>query len=358
MFNFNKDIFLNDLTNRNSLADLLKGLAVVTMIQVHIVENFIADPFIESHVGKILLFLGGPPAAPIFMAVMGYFIAKSQKNQMQLIKRGIVLFSAGILLNFGLNLNLLRWIGEGRIDLNPFHYIFGVDILPLAGLSIIIISFIKKYNLSVGIVSVIILFISSSTVYLPTIYYPEAGFMQYFVAFFWGNYDWSYFPVFPWLTYPLLGYLFFQLSRWHRRFIENRSYLIVALLSIFLLLAITFEYALNIASDLKQYYHHEILFFLWSTLFIIFISVILSEIDVKAGNSFLLLYLKWLGKNVTAIYVFQWLIIGNIATEIYKTQNEKYIVIWFLGVLLGSSILTFLWMKYIKSKHASVALKK
>ena len=41
---------------RTQLADLLKGIAVVLMIQVHIIEKFAVVSIYESNVGKLLLF--------------------------------------------------------------------------------------------------------------------------------------------------------------------------------------------------------------------------------------------------------------------------------------------------------------
>jgi len=41
------------------------------MVQVHIMELFARQDIFEDTVGKISLFFGGPPAAPVFMAVMG-----------------------------------------------------------------------------------------------------------------------------------------------------------------------------------------------------------------------------------------------------------------------------------------------
>ena len=73
-----KNQFLN--SNRNQTADLLKGLAVIFMIQVHLIELFARQDIFSSNIGSVLLFFGGPPAAPIFMAVMGYYIAQSKKT--------------------------------------------------------------------------------------------------------------------------------------------------------------------------------------------------------------------------------------------------------------------------------------
>jgi uncharacterized membrane protein len=57
---------------RLPIPDLLKGLAIILMIQVHITELFLDHAGRESIVGKISLFLGGPFTAMVFMIVMGY----------------------------------------------------------------------------------------------------------------------------------------------------------------------------------------------------------------------------------------------------------------------------------------------
>ncbi len=62
---------------RYPLPDLLKGFAVFLIVPVHILEIFIDYPGRESIFGKTLLFFGGPFGVPVFMIVMGYFIAKS-----------------------------------------------------------------------------------------------------------------------------------------------------------------------------------------------------------------------------------------------------------------------------------------
>jgi uncharacterized membrane protein len=66
--------------DRDGTADLLKGFAVLFMIQVHIMEQFATPDTCNSIIGKISMFLGGPFCAPVFMAVMGYFLAFSSKN--------------------------------------------------------------------------------------------------------------------------------------------------------------------------------------------------------------------------------------------------------------------------------------
>jgi hypothetical protein len=50
----------------------------------------------------------------------------------------------------------------------------------------------------------------------------------------------------------------------------------------------------------------------------------------------------WIGKNITIFYVIQWLIIGNIATAIYQTQNLGQYWFWFTGIFSATVLLTFL----------------
>jgi len=57
-------------------------------------------------------------------------------------------------------------------------------------------------------------------------------------------------------------------------------------------------------------------------------------------------YLQWVGKNVTAFYVFQWLIIGNIATALFQSQQWTGLMFWFGIVVLSSSLLVFTWQKF------------
>lgn len=136
----------NEIVNRFPLPDLLKGFVVFLIGPVHILETFNDYPGRESLFGKILLLLGGPFGVPIFMMVMGYFVASSKKRTAQNVLRGVLIFILGILLNIGLNFNLLLkiWIDDWQFDL--LQSIFGIDIFFLAGLSIIVLSVLKAIN--------------------------------------------------------------------------------------------------------------------------------------------------------------------------------------------------------------------
>ncbi len=341
-----KNQFIN--SNRNQTADLLKGLAVVFMIQVHLIELFARQDIFNSSVGSVLLFFGGPPAAPIFMAVMGYYIAQSKKTFFHNLKRGGLLFVGGILLNIGLNLHLLLLIWQGNSQIDPLKLIFGADILPLAGLSIIIISLLKtlfKKNLFFYLMfAAAVLYIHNITL---NINLPK-GSTLFIQVFLWGDLDWSYFPLLPWLFYPFIGFIY-------KVFIEkvNIEQSAKDFLGLFtaVITYVTLNYGIEIAADLKNYYHHDWLYSLWVMQFLVLMVYLTEKIEMRLGKSNLLLFIKWLGKNVTAVYVFQWIIIGNVATALYKTQNWIELFFWFMGICFLVTVLVYLFEKLkVKTK--------
>ncbi len=339
---------------RKPLPDLLKGLAVILMIQVHIMELFAMESIYVSWVGKISLFLGAAPAAPVFMVIMGYFVGQSQKSIGRLILRGVKLIGLGLLLNIGLNLHLLYRIIIGDFDLNPWEYIFGVDIFFLAGLSILFLALTGKLLRKSIIFSLILVLGISVLPYLLNDHMIENGPLRYFQAFFWGNYSWSYFPLLPWLSYPLTGYILaIYATQLPKVIYQIRTKAIVGFI-LAILIVLSFPWAIRITSNLSLYYHHGTIFFLWTIAFLAFWGIVNDYPIRHLNDTWIIKYLRWAGKHVTTIYVVQWLLIGNIATAIYKTQNAFQLIVWFAGVSLITSILVIIWVKWQKSRTEKV----
>jgi hypothetical protein len=242
-------------------------------------------------------------------------------------------------LNIGLNFHLLIKIYDGTFNLNPMEYIFGADILFLAGFSIIFIAFAEKLFLKQPLVLFILaLLITVFTPYLPDL--PQTW--KFCQAFFYGNYSWSYFPVFPWLAYPLLGYAVRKYEMDYPEAWKRLNQKLVPLLTLTgALLAILFIPAFRIITELSAYYHHQVFLFTWLAGFLILYTWLVFKLNGVSEENTVLKYIKWLGKNVTIVYVVQWLIIGNIATAIYKTQDNWSLVLWFIAILSVTSLLTY-----------------
>lgn len=349
------------MTTRTQTADLLKGIAVLLMIQVHIIELFASNTIYYSRVGKVLLFLGGPPVAPVFMLIFGYFIASSNKSSLQLIARGLKIITLGMFLNIALNLNLIISVNRGLLQIDLLPYIFGVDILQFAGIAIIIIAILKKAIEKSLFFVLLCILMSSFLGNLLSNFHPETKTLQYVLSFFYGCSKWSYFPLFPWLAYPLSGIAFYHIQKQYGLNDINKSISVIfkkpeaqrffkQMMGVvfFLFLLLTGRYAISVASNLPLYYHHEFVFTVWTLLFLTLYAFNMNEINQLIGKFILLKYIKWLGKNVTIIYILQWILIGNTATAIYKTVTSPlYLVMYFFAVLLIASGMSYLliWLK-------------
>jgi uncharacterized membrane protein len=338
---------------RNLAADLLKGTAVILMIQVHLMELFATESIYNSLTGRISLFLGGPPAAPVFMIVMGYFIARSPSSLKRSIFRGFKLIGLGFLLNTGLNLHLLIRIASGAIEANPWHYIFGVDILFLAGISIIVMAVLKQWFGLKPLPYVIVILL----IFIVQHLIPQADTgtaKAYFLAYFTGNgIWWSYFPAVPWIVYPLTGLLFKVVEKNSGSLIYKYKWYIFAVTAI--ISAVFFSYGLRISSNLELYYNHGFTFYLFTLVFLIFWSIPFVWLAGWTENP-ALRFTEWIGRNVTAAYVIQWLIIGNIATGIYRTQNLYQLIFWFVLIIALTSGGVWFWNRIkLKRKKAVVS---
>jgi uncharacterized membrane protein len=340
---------------RSQTADLLKGIAVLLMIQVHILELFASPDIFGSKIGKALMFLGGPPVAPVFALILGYYIAASQKTSSQLLLRAGKIICLGMFLNLALNLNLIISVSRGLYKIDLLPYIFGIDILQFAGLSIIVIVVLKKMFEKSLVFTIVCIGVTALLGNFLMDYIPSRDLFKYLTAPFYGSCAWSYFPLFPWLAYPLTGFAFFQLKkRFGVNSLDFAKVKIIAggLFALFLILSL--RKAVAVSANLGEYYHHSALFVLWTITFLAFYSFFVFEIDKKFGENILFRYIKWLGKNVTMIYIIQWILTGNTATEVYKTVSSPlYLVSAYVIVLLISSSLAYLLLHFIKKTKAS-----
>ena len=326
---------------RLPLPDLLKGFAVFLIVPVHILELFIDYQGRESLFGDILLFLGGPIAVPVFMIVMGYFVAKNKKKLSQNVWRGVKVFVLGFLLNIGLNFHLLLKIEFAGWQFNPLEYIFGVDILYLAGLSIFFLSIVKSCKKGREWIAVFFVFVITGLTALinEKLMVTERNYILPFIG---GTYSWAYFPLFPWLAYPLAGFAFYDFEDTIMAFFNRRKIVSGMILSGIFVFVLYFGSAgFETTIDLPSYYHHTFRFSLWVFGIVILWAVFWWFVLNRFPKTLAWNFFMWLGKNITLFYVVQWLIIGNIATVIYQTQSLGRYVFWYAAIFLVTTLLTW-----------------
>lgn len=314
------------------------------MVLVHCFEVFANTQAATSVVGQAALFLGGPFAAPVFMALMGYYAVHKHPNEGRLFYRGLTLLAGGLLLNVGLNAHLLVNIFTGASQANPWHAVMAVDILVLAGAALMIIAgFLLTTRRWQDWLIFLLLLVAVS----PAMYQLSATetWLRHLQAFVGGPQPWSYFPLLPWLVYPVAGVCFRLLVRrpMVRSWIKTwRLYLLVGLsIALFVTLGIAFP----VATDLQAYYHHGPEMIAWCLGLVAMLLCATSMLNNSTYHSAPLRGLRWLGRNVTPVYVFQWLLIGNIGTALYQSQSTETTLLLVPAMLAGSTVLTLVWLR-------------
>lgn len=199
--------------------DVVRGLAVFFMIAVHTLEVFGTEELRQTATGELIEFLGGPPAAPVFMTLMGLSMVLAWKNDPKTqLKRGLRIFLSGYLLNLiravlPLQLMLYFDVKDAQaFPLDAFGVLTVVDILQFAGLAMMITAVTMPFKLPAYVDLLIALLI---IIVSPFLWGMGAGVpvVKYVFELLWGDLPFAHpflankiaFPLFPWLAFPFLG---------------------------------------------------------------------------------------------------------------------------------------------------------
>lgn len=333
---------------RNNTHDLIKGIAVLLMVQVHVMELFALPNVMDSLAGQISMFLGGPPVAPVFMVLLGFYALRPPLWPGRLLWRAATLLLLGGVLNVGLNLHLLTRIYLGQLAANPLEYLLGVDILLFSGLSLIVMLVLQqvfKANAWAWLLASVV--VAAATPWM-TQWAGSQSAWPWLMAFVASPARWSFFPLFPWLAYPMLGVAAFH----GRNFIQLPAVWRTPLLALgMVVLALTSQFAVATSHTLPAYYHHDLRFFLWTSLFLVCWLQLWHRIALPAAMK---TWLCWFGQHVTAFYVVQWLLIGNLATAIYQTQSLTACLLWVLALVLLTRWLV-MWLQHVRAANKPFA---
>lgn len=279
--------------------DLVRGLAVFFMVMQHtmLVNDFSGGE--EGIISGIFVLLGTAPAAPVFMFIMGIFIMKSKLDDKSLFIRGIKLLITGYVLNL-LRFTLPMFIaGEGKMGLTMF---WGVDILQLAGLSFILAIGVRKIannKYVVPVLSGVILLVS------PFLWGITSNPIT---DLLWGTNGEVAFPFFPWCIYPMLGMYFSQfLAKPEIDKAVKKRILIGASITTALGLATVLFFP---HTDYSRYGFGASLLIIAFVLFYLLLSETIVNKYKKFSESKVAKTIYYWSKEVTNIYIVQWVIFG------------------------------------------------
>ncbi len=293
--------------------DFARGLAILFMIFQHAVILYDTNQGESSLLGIIIVLLGTAPAAPVFMVIMGIFFSRKKSVSLSKeLKAGLKLIVLGYLLN------IFRFVIPDLFTLleSPVHSVLAeqssldlflsVDILQMAGYSWIFMAFLTKKRAShktLLLLIIVVVFIS------PLIWSDMTACTPF--GTFWGTDKNIYFPLFPWVIYPLMGLIlgdYFTSVKRYKDNLKSSALWGVGLLMIGFLLLIFFgEYHLFSAGD---YHRSSISIHLMIIGFIgIWFWLCDLLVSFKQTSEIHSIFQLW-SKNVTKVYFIQWLLLG------------------------------------------------
>ncbi|MHA1966169.1 MAG: heparan-alpha-glucosaminide N-acetyltransferase domain-containing protein [Candidatus Hodarchaeales archaeon] len=359
--------------------DLARGLAILFMIMQHVVFMFGTAEAHQSVIGSILLGLGTLPAAPVFLFLMGVFYKYSERETNEQFYHGLLkgskLFALGYCLNllrftipiiFGANLYTF-----GFNDSEPFQWeasVFIIDILQCAGISMIILAILDRLTNSEWVyagVAIAVSFIS------PLLWGRTIGilFLDNVLMIFWGTGNTVLFPVFPFITYPLVGMIFGQYLKRGFNFDRLTSLsknlglmlfplsLIIALRNlgngfplIRPIIILIDQILRNQRSD-----HPSFMIIMLNIGFLFIWLWICNLISKRFPESNISNIVFFWSRNVTVMYVIHWVLIGLIAILIGSRTTNLIPVLFLIGiVLIVSSLITYLYRNWFIFKRINL----
>jgi uncharacterized protein len=181
---------------RTRYIDSLRGMAILFMILAHTIPN---DPLALEEVNFIIRLISSL-AAPLFLFLVGFNYRPKETLDSSSIKKITLTFSFAVLID------VFLW------QIIPFY---SYDILYLIGFSLIILHFMKFESKLANFATLSALLIGA-LIYQYLHLYPqevnEPSLSDYkdisLIDMFFNLFFNGWFPVFPWMIFPVLGYLY------------------------------------------------------------------------------------------------------------------------------------------------------
>ena len=336
-----------DSGDRIRAFDLARGLAVVFMILVHVLRHW-GDPSTwVTPIGTVISNLGGPPAAPVFMFLMGASLAFSRRTSFgSLARRGLWLIAAGYLLDFFRGtLPLEAGLATGVVTLDkvapftPFSLLTTVDILQLAGCSLVLMAALRAVvppgPVWLAVAAAIVFaapFLHGYTIGLPIV--------DALLGMLWQTADTVYYPVFPWAVFPLVGAVIGEMlvRAPDRPSVLRRVGAIGLGASVVgvVLIAVTAT-----PVDITTYWRLPPVLVLAILGFVVAWIWLCDVVTRRVGERFgLAAVYGWSGR-VTSMYVIHWLVISwGIALVGFRDQPLAPALIGAVGVLVATIVIS------------------
>ena len=316
--------------------DIARGLAIIFMVMQHVQLLFAVGFGEDSAVGVTFLLLGTAPAAPVFMVAMGFLFGSSTRTGVRSgVVRGLQLFALGYVLNLLRFVLPLLALGDAQaIEFfggTWWEVLFEIDILQLAGLSLIVLGPVKRYVRDPRLVLALATVVATVA---PLLWGVGGG--RVVLDPLWGLGEWVSFPLFPWLAYPLLGLSLagFTARAASARRLMRGWVLAGAGAALAGLALLPFAPGPGAILAFGDYFHSGLPVQLLLAGFVLLWLPLLWWLDGRLAWRAVPRYLTSLSRNITAVYLIQWLLIGWLAIACGVMGQPSW-----LAALLGVPIL-------------------
>jgi uncharacterized membrane protein len=325
---------LQTVGGRLRFLDLARGIAIVLMVLQHVQIVFVADFGAGSTLGTVFLVLGTAPAAPVFMVSMGLLFGTSPRaGVLSGLRRGIALFLLGYVLNL-VRFTVPALVGDdtplAQALGSPWTPLLEVDVLQLAGLSLMVLGVVKRCVRGAWLVVALAAAVAAVA---PLLW--GLGDTPWLDPL-WGVGEWTSFPLFPWLAYPLLG---LALARFTFRASSAWAVMRAWALSGLACLAAGGALVL-LAGDaggilaIGDYFRSGLPVQLVLAGFVLLWLPVLWWLDRQLSWRLVPRYLTSLSRHLTIVYLVQWLLIGWLALALGVVDQPSW-----LATLLGVPVL-------------------
>ena len=353
--------------NRYLEIDLAKFVAIISMIVNHAYEVFAYREFLKSPgcenpvlytLNFIIAFLGGVPAAPVFMFCMGLGITFSKNpNQSKLMKRGVQLLLVGLLVNFIIQILPIFWEAPSFDKiLGTIPGLFANDVYFFFGLTFFFFAFVFTVKKPVLICCIVGALSLIGGFFLPYIDFDTGNTaLNLVLGLFVHTDEYSYFSIASWIIFPIAGYLFGKvLSKEDSKakFYKFSAVICAGILALTTVMGLSYGYKnsmLNPLGAAEKYYIPNFFSQLWGVAFVIIWIALCYLITGKMKDGRFKNLVIWGSKNIMPIYVLQWLTI-----VLMKPVLELSADIFFTCVICAViTVMTFCITKlylYLKAK--------
>ncbi|MBB6463625.1 heparan-alpha-glucosaminide N-acetyltransferase domain-containing protein [Flammeovirga kamogawensis] len=339
-------------STRYTTLDVLRGSSVLFLIPLHCMMMYAtAETWKNSILGELMLI--AERGTPVFLIVMGFsFVFSKRQSAKAVLKRGFKILGVGYLLNtlkfvvpiltgiLPANLIEAHGLAQSTSLSNMLHFFLLGDILQLAGVSLLIMGILtpllhNKY--AVLLFGLIII----GTAKLVSGFNVNVIGIDYLLDLLWSNKYNVYFPIFPWMSFILMGRFLGMLYKEHKASSKkyNQLVLFYALGIIgFGMLLCVIDYTYHFG----DYYHlgpgGTLLLLGVNMLFLSIVPLFVKFIPQQINQ--LLLFTS---KNVTSFYIIQWVIIDwGMGIFGFAQLNQFQILL----IIPFYTLLTFIILKF------------